>query len=157
MGLGRAAVGYFERAAAASGDAKATCNGITNQFAAEFKATPLDSFPVSAERFGGLIAARQRLGLNPRQAADVFAKMASEPLDADAAIAALDITVVSDDAAVVEAVRRAMAANPKAVADYRKGKTAAANSLKGAVMKDLRGAGRADVVDRVLKEELGRE
>jgi aspartyl-tRNA(Asn)/glutamyl-tRNA(Gln) amidotransferase subunit B len=63
---------------------------------------------------------------------------------------------VSDDSAIVEVVRQAMAANPKAVADYRKGKKAAANSLKGAVMKQLRGAARADVVDRVLQTELDR-
>ena len=36
------------------------------------------------------------------------------------------------------------------------GKKAAANSLKGAVMKQMRGAARADVVDRVLQAELDR-
>jgi aspartyl-tRNA(Asn)/glutamyl-tRNA(Gln) amidotransferase subunit B len=47
-----------------------------------------------------------------------------------------------------------MAANPKAVADYRGGKAAAANALKGAVMRQAKGAVRADVVERVLREEL---
>ena len=51
-------------------------------------------------------------------------------------------------------VRRAMAANARAVADYKNGKAAAANAIKGAVMRETKGSVRADVVDRVLKEEL---
>ena len=47
-----------------------------------------------------------------------------------------------------------MAANPKAVADYKSGKAAAANAIKGAVMRETKGSVRADVVERVLKEEL---
>ncbi|NBO92458.1 MAG: Asp-tRNA(Asn)/Glu-tRNA(Gln) amidotransferase subunit GatB [Planctomycetia bacterium] len=158
MGMGRTAIAYFDRASAACGDSKTACNWITNQVAAVLKETntTLDAFALSAERLGGLIAAQKRIGLSRQQALDVFAKMIAEPLDADAAISALGVTVVSDDSAIVEAVRRAMAANPKAVSDYRKGKKAAANSLKGAVMKELRGAGRADVVDRVLQTELER-
>jgi aspartyl-tRNA(Asn)/glutamyl-tRNA(Gln) amidotransferase subunit B len=74
-------------------------------------------------------------------------------MDAGAAIEALGVTV-ADEGAVVEAVRRAMAANPKAVADYRGGKKAAANALKGAVMRETKGAAPADVVDRVLAAEL---
>jgi aspartyl-tRNA(Asn)/glutamyl-tRNA(Gln) amidotransferase subunit B len=102
---------------------------------------------------GGLIAKQKEKGLNNKLAADVFARMMTDGSDADAAIAALGIAM-TDDAAVVEVVRRAMAANPKAVADYKGGKAAAANALKGAVMRETKGAVRADVVDRVLKEEL---
>ena len=49
-----------------------------------------------------------------------------------------------------------MAANPKAVADYRKGKKAAANSIKGAILRETRGAVPVEVVQRVLEEELDR-
>jgi aspartyl-tRNA(Asn)/glutamyl-tRNA(Gln) amidotransferase subunit B len=54
----------------------------------------------------------------------------------------------------VEIVRRAMAANPKAVADFKKGKTAAANSIKGAIMRETKGSVRADVVELLLRQEL---
>ena len=49
-----------------------------------------------------------------------------------------------------------MAGNPKAVADYRKGKKAAANSLKGAIMRETRGSVRVDVVEHVLEQELSK-
>jgi aspartyl-tRNA(Asn)/glutamyl-tRNA(Gln) amidotransferase subunit B len=159
LGLGRAGVAYFEAVAATAGDAKAACNWVTNQLAAVLKerGESLQSPPLSPERLGGLIASQKRMGLNRQQADAVFAKMLAEPLDAEAAIAALGITVVNDESVIVEAVRQAMAANPKAVSDYRAGKAAAANALKGAVMKALRGSARPDAVERILNAELQRE
>ena len=62
----------------------------------------------------------------------------------------------SSDDAVAEIVRRAMDANPKAVADYRKGKKAAANAIKGAILRETRGAVGVEVVQRVLEAELER-
>jgi aspartyl-tRNA(Asn)/glutamyl-tRNA(Gln) amidotransferase subunit B len=47
-----------------------------------------------------------------------------------------------------------IAANPKPVAEYKQGKTAALNFIKGAVMRETKGSVRPDVVERVLKEEL---
>jgi aspartyl-tRNA(Asn)/glutamyl-tRNA(Gln) amidotransferase subunit B len=69
------------------------------------------------------------------------------------AIAQLGIKAV-DGNALVEIVRKAIAGNPKAVADYKKGKAAAANSIKGVVMRETKGAARPDVVDQLVKEEL---
>jgi aspartyl-tRNA(Asn)/glutamyl-tRNA(Gln) amidotransferase subunit B len=153
--MGPAAVGYFEEAARVCGDAKVACNWMTNQVAAAMKQAggDLATFGVSAARLGGLIAKQKEMGLSIKVAADVLARMLADGSDAEAAIAALGITM-ADDSAVIEVVRRAMAANAKAVADYRAGKKAAANAIKGAVMRETKGSVRADVVDRVLKEEL---
>jgi aspartyl-tRNA(Asn)/glutamyl-tRNA(Gln) amidotransferase subunit B len=158
LGLGRVGVAYFERVAEVAGDAKAACNWITNQLAVVLKEREqtLQTPPLEAERLGGLIAAQLKRGLNRQQAEAVFARMLAEPEDAEAAIAALGITVVSDEKVLIEAIQQAMAANPKAVADYRGGKAAAANALKGSVMKALRGAARPDAVERLLKAELER-
>jgi aspartyl-tRNA(Asn)/glutamyl-tRNA(Gln) amidotransferase subunit B len=156
LGLGRVGVAYFEQVARTAGDAKAACNWITNQLAVVLKDRnqTLQNPPLEADRLGGLIAAQLKRGLNRQQAEAVFARMLAEPEDAEAAIAALGITVVSDESVLIQAIHQAMAANPKAVADYRGGKVAAANSLKGAVMKALRGAARPDAVERLLKAEL---
>ena len=53
-------------------------------------------------------------------------------------------------------VRRAIAANPKAVADFKKGKLKAADAIKGAVMRETRGMAKAEVVQQILQEELQR-
>jgi aspartyl-tRNA(Asn)/glutamyl-tRNA(Gln) amidotransferase subunit B len=60
-----------------------------------------------------------------------------------------------DESALRQAVKDAIAANPQALDDYKKGKTAAANRIKGHVMKNQKGAPN-DVVQRLLEEELAK-
>lgn len=157
-GMGRSTIFYFEEAVKACGDAKAACNWLTNQVQATLKETGVDisSFPIPASHLGELIAKQREMGFNKQTAASVYDRMLSDRLSASEAIAALGIRVVADTDAIIEIVRRAMAANPKAVADYKKGKVAAANSIKGAIMRETKGAVRADVVEQVLKQELDR-
>jgi aspartyl-tRNA(Asn)/glutamyl-tRNA(Gln) amidotransferase subunit B len=59
-----------------------------------------------------------------------------------------------DSGALVEKVRRAIAANPKAVADFKAGKTKAAQAIKGAVMRETKGAARPEVVEQLILEEI---
>jgi aspartyl-tRNA(Asn)/glutamyl-tRNA(Gln) amidotransferase subunit B len=153
---GRATVAYFEEAARTGGDAKAACNWITNQVLATLKetASDIETFAIPAARLGELIAKQKEMGLNKQTAGEIYARMLSEKVSAAEAISALGIHVLSDRGAVVEIVRRAIAANPKAVADFKKGKAAAANSIKGAIMRETKGSVRADVVEKVLREEL---
>ena len=51
--------------------------------------------------------------------------------------------------------RQAIAANPKAVADFKKGKEQAKMSIVGAIMKTNKGAPN-DVVRRLVDEELAK-
>ena len=44
--------------------------------------------------------------------------------------------------------------NPKAVADFKKGKTKAADAIKGAVMRETKGMAKTEVVQRLLAQEL---
>src|SRR5262249_16607359 len=114
--------------------------------------------PVPAAKLGELIVKQKELGLNNQTAGKVYARMLAEGgCGATEAIAALGITVVSDLTALTEIIRRAMAANPRAVADFKGGKKAAANALKGAVMRETRGTARADLVEQILMQELAKE
>jgi aspartyl-tRNA(Asn)/glutamyl-tRNA(Gln) amidotransferase subunit B len=156
---GRGVVRYFEEAAKACGDAKAASNWVTNQVLATLneRKMAIADFPLPAARLGELIAEQKATGLNKQRALEVYARMLGEGIPAKEAIARLGIEVVSDAGALVEIVRRAIAANPKAVADFKKGKTKAADAIKGAVMRETRGAARADLVEQILKEELAKE
>jgi aspartyl-tRNA(Asn)/glutamyl-tRNA(Gln) amidotransferase subunit B len=157
VGQGRALVAYFEEAARVSGDAKAACNQVTNQVRTTLNETDgsIETFPISAARLGELIVKQKEMGLTKQTAGAVYERMLSSGGSAAEAIEALGIrAAVADTETVAEIVRRAMAANPKAVADYKKGKTAAANSIKGAIMRETKGSVRADVVEQVLRQEL---
>ncbi|WP_350274546.1 Asp-tRNA(Asn)/Glu-tRNA(Gln) amidotransferase subunit GatB [Kribbella sp. HUAS MG21] len=65
------------------------------------------------------------------------------------------LALVSDDSALLEAIDRAIAANPDVVEKVNSGKPAAAGALIGAVMKDMRGQADAAKVRQLLNEKLG--
>ena len=66
------------------------------------------------------------------------------------------LTQVADAGALGVLVDQAIAANPKAVADFKGGKVAAAKSLVGQVMKASGGKANPAMVDRLLQEKLSR-
>ena len=59
-----------------------------------------------------------------------------------------------DESSILDTVRRVIAENEKAVADYKSGKTKAMQSLFGSVMRELRGNGSPDVIREMLEKEL---
>ncbi len=65
------------------------------------------------------------------------------------------LALVSDDGALIEAIERAIAANPDVVEKVHYGKPAAAGALIGAVMKDMRGQADAAKVRELLNAKLG--
>jgi aspartyl-tRNA(Asn)/glutamyl-tRNA(Gln) amidotransferase subunit B len=152
---GRATVAYFEDTAKRCGDAKAASNWVTNRVLASLKEhrQEIEDFPLTAERLAGLIAEQKASGLNKQAAEAVYNRMLESGGPAKEAIAHLGIKAV-DAGALEEIVRRMIAANPKAVAEYKKGKTAAAQSFMGAVMRETKGAAKADVVQKLIVEEL---
>lgn len=86
-------------------------------------------------------------------AKEVFTAMVDTGESADAAVSRLGLAQVSDTDALMQYVDQAIAANPKAVADYQAGKTAALNSLLGAVMRQAKGAN-SQVVRELLAQRL---
>ncbi len=152
---GRAVTAYFEAVARASGDPKGASNWVTNKVLATLKERKeeIAVFPIAADALAELIKEQKAIGLNKQMAEEVYARMLESGGSASAAVAALGIRAVGADD-LVEIVRRAVAANPKAVADFKKGKAAAAQAIKGAVMKETKGTARPDLVQQILMEEL---
>jgi aspartyl-tRNA(Asn)/glutamyl-tRNA(Gln) amidotransferase subunit B len=156
---GRAITAYFEAVAKASGDAKAACNWITNKLLAtlnekkeDFR-TFLDHSALTAERLAGLLAEQKALGLSKTAAEEAYNRMIDAQVDAKTAIDQLGIKAV-EAGALVEVVRRALAANAKAVADFKAGKTKAAQAIKGAVMRETKGTAKPEVVEQLILEEI---
>ena len=80
--------------------------------------------------------------------------MLTNGTSAKEAIDKLGFEVVADEGRLRELVRQAIAANPKAVADFKNGKIKAADAIKGRVMKETNGMAKTDVVQQILLEEL---
>jgi len=153
---GRATVAYFEEVAAKCGDPVAAKNWLTNEVLQTLNERKLDitAFPITAAALAGLIAEVGTSGLPKQRARDVFAEMLASGTSAKDAIAKLGFAAVADSSELLPIIQQAIAANPKAVADFKKGKLQAVGAIKGAVMKATKGQANMQTVEKLLQEEL---
>jgi aspartyl-tRNA(Asn)/glutamyl-tRNA(Gln) amidotransferase subunit B len=156
VGQGRALVAYFEEVARRCGDARAACNWIANQVLASLKERKIaiTDFPLTAERLAELITEQKTIGLNKQMAGEVYTYMLESGCGAKQAMDALGVKPAADTGALIEIVRRVLTANTKAVADFKAGKTKAAQAIKGAVMRETKGTARPEIVEQIILEEI---
>jgi aspartyl-tRNA(Asn)/glutamyl-tRNA(Gln) amidotransferase subunit B len=152
---GRPFVAYFEELVRRCGDPKTASNWMTNKVLSTLNQlkVAISDFKIKAADLAELLAEQKSLGLNKQMTEEVFSRMLQDSSTAKNAIAALGIKAV-DAGALMDIVRKAIAANPKAVADFKKGKAAASQSIFGAVMRETKGTARPDTVKQMLEDEL---
>lgn len=153
---GRAMVAYFETVAKAVGDGKNAANRISDLVfpAMTERKEEIGEFPVKAEAYADFV--KKTASLNKQDRVDLFAHMLEKDVGVDAAMEATGIKPATfDTAALRQAVQVAIAANPKAVADFKSGKDAAKMAIVGHVMKHNKGAPN-DVVRKLVDEELAK-
>jgi aspartyl-tRNA(Asn)/glutamyl-tRNA(Gln) amidotransferase subunit B len=155
---GRAFVGYFEAVVKRCNDAKEACNWTINDLLSTLNERKVEiaACPLSAENLGDLISEIKATGLNKQRAREVYAAML-DGLTAKQAIDKLGFKVVADESQLLELVRKAIAANPKAVADFKKGKVKAADAIKGFVMRETKGMAKTEVVQQLVMQELAKD
>ncbi len=154
---GRAFVAYFEDVAGQCGDAKEACNWTMNDLLSTLNERKLDikASPLSATALSELIREIKTTGLNRQRAREVYAVML-EGSSARQAVEKLGFKVVADENQLLELVKKAIAANPKAVADFKKGKVRAADAIKGFVMRETKGMAKTEVVQELVMQELAK-
>jgi aspartyl-tRNA(Asn)/glutamyl-tRNA(Gln) amidotransferase subunit B len=148
---------YFEEAARVSGNPKAASNWIMGELLRTMKerAVPIEQVPVSPPALAGLIQIVDRGTISSTVAKDVFAKMYESGLSADEIVQRDGLAQIGDADALVGIVREALASNPDAVDQIRKGRNNAFGFLVGHVMKASKGKANPRVVNELLKKELG--
>ncbi|KMN51527.1 glutamyl-tRNA amidotransferase [Chromobacterium violaceum] len=147
---------YFEAVAKASGQGKLAANWINGEIAARLNRDGKDILdcPISAERLCGLIARIADNTLSSKLAKQVFDALWDSDLSADAIIERDGLKQVSDVGAIEKMVEEAIAANPKAVEEFRAGKEKALNALAGQVMKASKGKANPAQVQDILRQKL---
>jgi aspartyl-tRNA(Asn)/glutamyl-tRNA(Gln) amidotransferase subunit B len=113
--------------------------------------TELAITPAQVARVSTLVRAGT---INDKLARQVLEGVLAGEGDPDAVVAARGLAIVSDDAALTEAVDAAIAANPDIAAKIRDGKTAAVGALVGAVMKATRGRADAARARELILERM---
>ena len=152
----RAMSEYFEKVAAAGGDARAAANWVMGDLSALLKqeAREIEDSPVSAEHVGQLITLINRGKLTGKLAKDVFAKMAVADETAEAVMRREGLESISDEGALGKIVDDVLAANPKQVEQLKSGKQQVIGFLVGQVMKASRGQADPAMVNRIIKEKV---
>jgi aspartyl-tRNA(Asn)/glutamyl-tRNA(Gln) amidotransferase subunit B len=153
---GRKVVAYFEAVAAAVGDAKAAANRMADLVFPTLsdRKEEIDAFPLGASAFAEFV--KETGPLSKQDRIDLLKHVLERGVSVKAAMDATGIKPAQlDEGALRAAVAAAVAANPKAVADFKKGKDAAKMSIVGAVMRANKGAPN-DVVRRLVDEELAK-
>ncbi len=155
---GRDVADYFDAVVTKTSEYKLASNWIQQdilRIAKELKLT-LTGFPVGPDELAELIGRVQRGELNTNQGREVLAKMVERGQSAEAIIEADGYKMVSDRGAIAAAVDAALAANPKAIEDLKKGKKpdAVKGFLRGQVMKQTGGKADPKVVLDLLDAKL---
>ncbi len=115
--------------------------------------TPIAESLITPENFAELITYIYEGRISSRTAKDVLREMFSTGADPSVIIDEKKLWQVSEASDLTAAVEKAIAAQSKAAADYRAGKTTALQFLLGQVMKEAKGAN-PEVVRKLLEEKL---
>lgn len=162
---------YFEQVARLCGDGKQAANWLTQDVQRELNSRSLSivEFPIRPNVLGDLLKRVTFSQLTVKSAREVFAVLLAEHDTAleeerlanlstervEAIIAERGLAVLTDTSAITSVIAAVIARNPKPVADFKSGKQAAAGSLIGQIMKELKGAD-AKVVRQMLLDELSK-
>src|SRR5579883_219468 len=147
---------YFEKVAGAAKNPKAVANWIINNLRAKLAESNLGLVDI---KFGltGLIELVELIDsgkISSKMAQDVFAEMFETGEAPGRIVERKGLAQLSDTSALDAFCDQAIAANPGPVADFRNGKAAALNFLKGQVMKLSKGKANPALVGEILERKI---
>ncbi len=114
----------------------------------------IEGLKIEPEAFAELMVMIFHELLSSSAAKTVLKKMAETGLHPEQVVKELNLGQVSDTGELEKAVDEAIAKNPKAVEDYRKGKLESIKFLTGQVMAVTGGKANPQIVEKLLKQEL---
>jgi aspartyl-tRNA(Asn)/glutamyl-tRNA(Gln) amidotransferase subunit B len=147
---------YFEQAVAGAKNPKAVANWIINNLRAKLTetGTALGDTKVKPAAIADLVSLVDNGKISSSIAQSVFGEMFTTGEVPAKIVEQKGLAQVSDTGAIEKLCDEAIAANPKTVEDYRGGKLAALNSLKGQVMKLSKGKANPALVGQILERKL---
>ena len=147
----------FEGAVAEGADPKKASNWLMVETMRLMKETGIDaeSLKFSAKNLAALIKLVDSKEINGGVAKEVFEKAVfSDDLDPVKYVADNNMSTKADSGQLLEVVKKAIEANPKAVEDVKNGKQKAIGAIVGFVMKEMKGKCDPGEVNKLIAEEL---
>ena len=112
--------------------------------------------PVSPEKLVKLIRMVDAGAVNLKTAKEVFEEVYKTGKEPDAIVKEKGFVQVSDEGAIIKAIDEIINANPKELADYKAGKEKLFSFFVGQAMKATKGQANPQVLNKLLKERLGK-
>lgn len=106
------------------------------------------------EHLAKLIELTEAGTINSSVAKEVFEKIFDENVDPEKYVEEKGLKIVQDDGALEEVLKKVIADNPQAVADYKGGKEKALGALVGQTMKAMKGKANPGAVNKKLRDML---
>jgi aspartyl-tRNA(Asn)/glutamyl-tRNA(Gln) amidotransferase subunit B len=152
----RSLADYYESAADASGNARATANWIRSELLRELENAGItaERCPVPASELGALVRLIDEGSISGKQAKDVLVEMFASGKTAATVVAERGLVQVSDTGEIDRVIDEVIAASPNQLEQYRSGKEALFGFFVGQVMKASKGKANPKVVNERLREKL---
>ncbi|MGI5102217.1 Asp-tRNA(Asn)/Glu-tRNA(Gln) amidotransferase subunit GatB [Treponema vincentii] len=147
---------WFEAAAVKTKDPKKVANWVLAEVLAVLneKHIGLGQLPFGSDHIAELVNALDAQTITSKQAKDVFVEMMESGEHPQQIIKNRGMTQVSDAGAIEKLVDEVFAANPQAIADWKKGKTNVAGWLMGQVMKKSQGKANPNQTTELVQKKL---
>jgi len=154
---------YFEKAASELKDRipSVTYQALSNYFTSDLRGlmnehgTAMTEVKITPEHFAHFVALIEEGTLSSRLAKDLLKEMFASGEDPETLMRKSGVKVIGDAGELGTIVDEVIAANPKVVADYRKGKGNALQFLIGQGMAKTKGQASPAVLQKLFAEKLG--
>ena len=153
----RALAEYYEAAVREFAQPKIVSNWVMSELLRELPGDDeraIAEAPITPARLAGLLRLVDDGTISGKIAKTVFEEMFRTGEEAAVIVRREGLTQVADVGVLEAMVDAAIAGNPRAVEDFRKGKTAAAKALVGQVMKASGGKANPAMVTRLVEQKL---
>ena len=147
---------FFEAATKECGNAKAVSNWIMTDIirVVREKGIEYNELPFTPKQFAKLITLIDKGIISGSIAKKVFEEMVETGKDAEKIVEEKGLVQISDEGAIKEVVDKIIAANPQSVEDYKNGKDRALGFLVGQCMKEMKGKGNPQILNKLILEYL---
>jgi aspartyl-tRNA(Asn)/glutamyl-tRNA(Gln) amidotransferase subunit B len=152
----KALADYFDTAAKGAKKPKTVANWIINDLLSALTVAEksIADCPISASALDELVGLIDAGTISTTQGKEVFAGMFASGKPASQIVEERGLKQESDTGAIEALCRQAIENSPKAVAEYKSGKTQAINAIKGQVMKLSQGKANPTIVGQTLERLL---
>jgi aspartyl-tRNA(Asn)/glutamyl-tRNA(Gln) amidotransferase subunit B len=147
---------YFEAVAHVSGDAKASSNWVMGEVLRHLKERGVGilDFPLPPGHVAELVALVNEGLISSTIAKDVFARACEDGRTPREIVEQDGLAQISDTGELERIVDEAIAANPKAVEDFRGGAQKALGAMVGYIMRATQGRANPQKINELLRERL---